>query len=273
MQMEVPVSIILPTYNRATKVGNAIDSVLRQTYQEFELIIVDDGSTDDTESVIREYQDPRIRYYKLTENGGQSKARNYGIQKAIYDYIAFEDSDDLWRAEKLEKQMHFMLQADTSVGFVYHKLRYNMGEGYGVVIPDEKIPCEKKSGDIYTQLLWDNLVGMPTVLAKRECFADIGGMDEKLKCLEDYDFALRIAKKYHAIFIDEVLLDTGFSETGVSGNSEQYLIASCILLQRYKQDYLRTDTFNHRVEIILRDAQRLGIAEQIVQLLEKLMQI
>lgn len=145
--------------------------------------------------------------------------------------------------------------------------------GQGEALPDERIAYEKKSGDIYTQLLWDNMIGMPTLLVKKECVEQVGGLDEKLKCLEDYDFALRIAQEYQAVFLDEVLLDAEFSALGVSGDSEQYLIASCILLQRYKKDYLQTDTFNHRVEIILRDAERLGITAQVVQLLEKLLQL
>jgi len=166
MQSEIPVSIVLPTYNRAGKVGKAVESVLAQTYPYFELIVVDDGSTDDTEQIIRSYHDDRIVYYKMQQNGGQSKARNCGMQMAQYDYIAFEDSDDLWRARKLEKQMKQIL-SDKNAGFCYHKLRYDMGAGQSITLPDERIASEKKSGDIYAQLLWDNMIGMPTLLVKK----------------------------------------------------------------------------------------------------------
>ena len=144
MKQTEPVSIILPTYNRANQIGKAIESVLAQTYEDFELIVVDDGSTD----------------------GGQSRARNCGMKLARYDYLAFEDSDDLWRPGKLKAQMEAMRNAGTNVGMVYHKFRYGLGAGRGMVLPDEKIPYEKKSGDIYAQLLWDNLVGIPTMLLK-----------------------------------------------------------------------------------------------------------
>lgn len=267
------VSIVLPTYNREKKIGKAIESVLKQSYPYFELLVIDDGSTDGTWQVVNSYKDERLQYHKLPQNGGQSKARNYGMQIAKYDYIAFEDSDDLWRPEKLERQMQALLQADENVGFCYHKLKYDMGEGRYFIMPDEKVMLEKKSGDIYAQLLWDNLIGMPTLLMKRECLAAIGYMDEQMSCLEDYDFALRLAQKYRAVFVDEVLLDAEFSTTGVSGNSDQYLIASCILIQKYKKDYLATDTLNHRMEIILRDAEALGIKTQMIQLLEKVLQI
>lgn len=119
------VSIILPTYNREHMVGKAIESVLKQSYTDFELIIIDDGSTDKTEQVIASYNDKRIRYYRMQENGGQSKARNRGMQMAKYDYLAFEDSDDLWRPEKLEVQMNAMKKADLDVGIIYHKFQYD----------------------------------------------------------------------------------------------------------------------------------------------------
>jgi glycosyltransferase involved in cell wall biosynthesis len=236
--------------------------------------VIDDGSTDQTEEVVNSYKDKRVRYYRLPENGGQSKARNQGIKFAQYDYLAFEDSDDLWRPGKLEAQMCAMKKADKNVGMIYHKIRYDLGEGRSMILPDEKLAAEKKSGDIYAQLLWDNLVGMPTLLIKKECVAEVGGMDESLHCLEDYDFALRIAKKYRAIFLDEIYLDAEYSVTGVSGgDSAQYLIASCMLLGKYKADYLATNTFNHRVEIILRDAEGLGVQEQIVKLMENMLQL
>lgn len=265
------VSIILPTYNRAHIVGHAIESVLSQTYPYFELLVIDDGSTDETESVVKSYGDDRIQYHNLPDNIGQSGARNYGMRLAKYDYLAFEDSDDLWRRKKLELQMKAM-QEDSSAGFVYHKLRYDMGEGREIILPDEKIADGKKSGNIYQQLLWDNLIGMPTLLVKKECLKVVGYLDETFKSLEDYDFALRLAKSYRAAFVNEILLDAEFSNTGVSGGSYEYLIASCLLVQKYKADYLATDTLNHRLEIVLRDADRLGIKDKIVQLLERIMQ-
>ena len=273
---QIYVSIILPTYNRAKKLGKAIESVLRQSYPYFELLIIDDGSVDQTEQVVNSYKDERVKYYKMSQNGGQSKARNYGMKLANYDYIAFEDSDDLWNEKKLELQMETMLeaeQANTKVGFCYHKLKYDMGEGRYFILPDEKVSLEQKSGDIYAQLLWDNLIGMPTLLVKKECLDEIGYLDEEMNCLEDYDFVLRLARSYHGVFVDEVLLDAEFSTNGVSGDSYKYLIASCILVQKYKRDYISTNTLNHRLEIILRDAKRMGIEEQIIELLEKIMQM
>lgn len=127
MKHAEPVSIILPTYNRADKLGDAIGSVLAQNYETFELLVIDDGSTDQTETLINSYEDKRVRYYRMEKNSGQSKARNVGMQMAKYDYLAFEDSDDMWRQGKLEAQMDTMLHADPDIGMVYHKFRYDLG--------------------------------------------------------------------------------------------------------------------------------------------------
>lgn len=132
MKHAEPVSIILPTYNRADKLGDAIGSVLAQNYETFELLVIDDGSTDQTETLINSYEDKRVRYYRMEKNSGQSKARNVGMQMAKYDYLAFEDSDDMWRQGKLEAQMDTMLHADPDIGMVYHKFRYDLGDGRGM---------------------------------------------------------------------------------------------------------------------------------------------
>lgn len=99
------VSVIIPTYNRAHLIGRAIKSVLNQTYKDFEIIIVDDGSTDKTEEVVKDFKDERVRYIRREKNKGGSAARNTGIKAARGEYIAFQDSDDEWLPEKLEKQM------------------------------------------------------------------------------------------------------------------------------------------------------------------------
>lgn len=265
------VSIILPTYNRANTLGNAIHSVLAQSFRDYELIIVDDGSTDETEELVKQYEDERIIYHRLESNAGQSKARNQGIRMARYDYIAFEDSDDLWHPEKLKIQMNVMEKADDAVGMVYHKLKYEI-DGYGTLILP-KGETEKRSGDIYAQLLWENMIGMPTLLVKKACLDEIGGFDESLECLEDYDLVLRLARKYHAVFIDEVLLDAGFSTSGVSSRTYDDIIASCRLISKYKKDYLETNTLNHRLEHILSLAEKLEIKEQVIGLLENIMKM
>lgn len=262
------ISVILPTYNRAYILDTAVKSVLAQTYPHFELIIIDDGSTDNTEEIAMSYQDERIKYFRIKENAGQAKARNFGVERARYDYIAFQDSDDVWHPEKLTKQMKEMLLASPEVGFVYHKIRYDMGNGCVAILPFEHIALEKKSGNIFDQLLYDNLVPCPSVLVKKECFLRTGGFDETMKSLEDYDLALKLAQNYKALFVDEILLEAAYSTSGVSGNPVNFLVASCRILQKYKREYLRTNTLNHRIENIINNAEKIGRKEQFIKLIE-----
>lgn len=268
---EEKVSIILPTYNRAYILKKTLESILEQTYSCFELILVDDGSTDDTRQLVESYGDARICYYNPGSNQGAAAARNYGIARAACDYIAFADSDDIWHRDKLEKQLRVLRKTGPDTGFIYHKIAYDLGEGRYAILPSEDLPAEKKSGDIYAQLLYDNLVPCPSILAKRECIKQAGEFDTELKALEDYDFALKMAVNYQAVFLDEILLEASYSTSGVSGNAVNYLLASCKLVQKYRKDYLKTDTFNHRIEVILRDSQAIGMQEQFVGLLERML--
>ena len=264
-----PVSVIIPTYNRAYCLKDSIDSVLCQTYSDLELIIVDDGSTDDTAQLIHSYDDERIRYIVQEENGGQSKARNRGLREASYDLIAFHDSDDRWHNDKLEKMVPLFDRSE--IGFAYHKLRYDLGEGRSAILPDERIPADKKSGHIFAQLLYDNMIDMPTLMLRRSAYETVGPLDESLSCLEDYEYALRLSMLFQAGFCDEILLESTMSADGVSARSYDYISVSCELVSRYKSEYIRTGTLNHRLEVILTDAQRLGILDKVGPLLEKIM--
>ena len=267
------VSIVLPTYNRAYCLKDAVTSVLQQTYTSFELILVDDGSTDGTQELIAGFSDPRIRYFKTSLNQGAAAARNYGIRQVQSRYLAFQDSDDKWHPDKLEKQMKALDEAGEKAGFCYHEISYDMGENKSYILPARELEPEKKTGNIYKQLLWDNLVDCPSILVKMNCIQKVGAFDEQLKALEDYDLALRLARSYEAVFVDEVLLDSAYTPSGVSLQATNYLTASCLLVQKYKQDYLATNSFDHRLEIILRDAERVGLKNEYVAFLEKIMQL
>jgi len=113
------VSIIIQTYNRRQSIGRSIKSVLNQTYRDFELIIVDDGSTDNTKELVADFNDERIKYVRHEENKGEAAARNTGIKAARYDYIVYQDSDDKWLPEKLARQIELLENASPEVGVIY----------------------------------------------------------------------------------------------------------------------------------------------------------
>ena len=167
------VSIIIPTYNREQLIARSIKSVLNQTYQDFEIIIVDDASTDNTEEVISNFNDKRIRYIRHEKNKGAAAARNTGIRAARCDYIAYQDSDDEWLPEKLARQMELLEDASPQVGVIYTGF-WKTENHRRTYIPFSWV--SQKNGDIHKELLKGNFIGSPVVLTKKECFRQGGGV-------------------------------------------------------------------------------------------------
>lgn len=261
------VSVIIPSYNRGYCISRSVSSVLNQSYSDIELIIVDDGSVDDTEDVIRELQDERIRYIRLPENKGVSNARNIGMSMARGEYIAFQDSDDYWLPNKLEKQLACMEQEDT--GFCYTYIKHILPEGGFQLVPNENETMDVKKGNIYIRLLWENMVGAPTLVMKRECYEKVGNFDTDMPALEDWDYVLRLAQNYRASFVPEALFEATYSEKSITRNILHRLMANCMVLGKYKKDMMKHQIFDYHVKNIIEEAQQIGIAEQIASFMEK----
>jgi len=210
------VSVIIPTYNRAHLVRRAIRSVLNQTYQDFEVIVVDDCSTDNTAEVLKEFKDNRIKYIRHKVNRGVAAARNTGIKVAEGSYVALLDSDDRWLPSKLEKQMKVFEKAPQEVGVVYTGL-WRISSNRKLYIPSPKVPC-KYEGDVYKNLLRVNFVGNSSVVIKKECFKKVGLYDEHLPSVEDRELLLRISRYYHFRCVDEPLVILYESPDSISLN-------------------------------------------------------
>jgi len=195
------VSIIIPTCNRAHLIGRAIRSVLNQTYKNFELIIINDGSTDNTEEVVRGFKDSRIIYLELKENRGTSAVKNIGIKASKGIYVAFLDDDDQWLSEKLEKQID-KIEKSPEIKIIYCGYRLLNEEGKTI---KEIRPVFKE--DIYNNLLRRNFIALPTILVKKEILEKTGLFDEELNFGEDWDIFLRMAKSYKFDFVDQYLVD------------------------------------------------------------------
>lgn len=266
------ISVILPTYNRAGLLNRSIQSVLNQTYQDFELIIVDDGSKDNTRELVKGIKDKRIRYLYCEKNGGASKARNIGIEHAKYDYIAFLDSDDEWLQDKLRIQFELLNQAPPDTGFIYCRYRYySFDPGIRGILPLDASPGYEKAEYVFARLLCGNVVATPCLLIKKECFRQQGYFDESLPCLEDYEFILRVSQKYAAAFVDEVLVNVYATADCVSGNKAGDLAVSSLLIGIYKKELIKYDLFNSVIEEHLEKAKAWGFLEQVVPALEKLL--
>lgn len=265
------VSIIIPTYNRADVIANSIQSILDQTYKQYELLIVDDGSTDDTASVIESLYNERIRYIKLPENKGVAAARNEGIRQAKYDYIAFQDSDDYWHKDKLEKQMDFLTK-HPEIALLYCPYECQKNDGSVIIVPNNDIPLSEKQGNIYEYMLRRNTIGTPSVLLRKEALDKSGYFNETLTCLEDWELFLRISKHCEIAFLDEVLLNVNLSTDGVSHNISGYYEARCYMIATHKNALLNYGIFSDIVKEILESAEQLGILTQISKMLQYYLQ-
>lgn len=193
------VSVIIPTYNRASFLLEAIDSVFNQSYQDFELIIIDDGSDDDTREVLVPYQN-RLSYY-YQENSGISKARNRGLSFAQGEYVAFLDSDDQWKRRKLERQMEIFEGTDeaqmcyTDETWIRNGIRVN-----------PKKVHQKYSGWIFEHCIPLCIISLSSAMMHRGLFDTVGTFDEKLPACEDYDLWLRVSLITPIQFIPEPLI-------------------------------------------------------------------
>lgn len=210
-------SVIIPTYNRANILPETINSVLTQTFSNFEIIIVDNGSTDNTNEIVLGYHDPRVRYFRQIGTGSPAGPRNTGIKLAQSKWICLLDSDDLWYRTKLEITKDHLDRYPDAV-FLYHPFDTMYRGKIVSLYPSSRI-IKRKNEDINRELLIRNFIGLLTVTVRKDVLEEFGGFDEnpKLNGAEDWDLWFRIATKYRFQFIEESLgiyryHDQGFSK-------------------------------------------------------------
>lgn len=182
------ISVVIPTYRRPEKLKRAIETVRNQTYRQWELVIVNDAPGYDINSLLPD--DDRISLVQHDRNKGAPAARNTGIQVSEYKYLAFLDDDDIWKPEKLEQQMNKFSTLSSEYGIVF--------TGCDVIEDRSVIKTKRpsKSGDLFEDLLFRNIIPSPTPLIKRKCFQQVGRFDTELPSSQDYDMWLRIAKEF-----------------------------------------------------------------------------
>ncbi|MBR8838295.1 MAG: glycosyltransferase [Stigonema ocellatum SAG 48.90 = DSM 106950] len=213
------VSVIISTYKRANLVSQAIESVLAQTYTDYEIIVVNDGSPDNTKEVLDQFGDHITAIHQ--ENQGVSAARNAGIRAAQGQYIAFLDDDDLWLPNKLEKQIA-CLESNPKIGLVYSDMFCFDENG---VFPHT---WAKANPTPPIQECWilfvRNFIPTPSVVVRQECLDKVGLFDETLTTCEDYDLWLRIIEKWSVHFLNEPLVRYRRSANSLQSNEDQQLV-------------------------------------------------
>ena len=204
------VSVIIHTYNNEKFIAETVESVLNQTYKDYEIVVVDDGSVDGTRVALKPYMQ-KIRYH-YKENGGIASAKNAGISLSETEFVAFLDHDDLWVPDKLQLQMeHF--NENPQIGLVYAKYT-SFRDGKELRTKPEK----GYSGWIFKELLSKSFIQTSTVVVKRECLDAVGPYDETFFLGDEYDMFLRIARKFQCGFVDKGLTRYRVHDTNASNN-------------------------------------------------------
>lgn len=194
------VSVVIPTYNRAAMIREALKSLQLQTIQDFEIIVVDDCSEDDTKQVIEGIEDSRLLYIRHDKNSGGASARNTGIRAATGEFIAFLDSDDQWRPEKLEKQLQ-VLSGDSGIGAVYTGFNAMNGD----LLLWKSVPIHR--GELIDRLMAYNCIDTTSsIVVRKELLCEIEGFDESLPSCQDWDLYIRLAGRTRIDFVKEPLV-------------------------------------------------------------------
>lgn len=214
------VTVLVPTYNRAALLGDALQSILQQTFTDFEVVVIDDGSHDATGDVLASFADSRLRALRQTHKG-ISAAMNAGLRAARGRYIARLDSDDLWQPHLLATLVP-VLESRPDVGVVY--ARADAIED-GRVVPHLQGMPPRFPEDSLRSLVYDDCTCNIALLARRECFDDAGPYDESLLANEDWDMWLRVARQWRFVFIDQVVARIRWHPGNLTGLQSRHLLA------------------------------------------------
>lgn len=247
--------MVIATYNRAHLLKETIESVLKQTFQDFELIVVDDGSTDDTEKVLKSYGD-RLRYFRQ-ENRGPSAARNLGIYHASARWISIQDSDDICAPNHL-KTLYGFVENNPDCGMVFANGSYldEPGPTGKTIIPRAKSKRLAEKGVELTDLFSTSIVRLQAALLAKEALLTIGGLDETLRICMDLDLGFRFFMRFPVAYLDEVVFFYRRHEGNIGRNQELRLLENLRVIEKLVQDFPPAEEILGRERIDRRKAYR-----------------
>lgn len=252
------VSVVLPTHNRARLLANAMQSVLNQTYRNLELVIVDDGSEDNTPQIVAARGDPRVRYAAHAVKKGAAAARNTGIRMAAGEYVAFQDSDDVWRPDKLTAQIGALEKSGAAVSVCSHRLLG--GREVSEAIREDR---EMSGEEVIAYLLAGMRISTQTIVARTKALRDVGGFDESLEVSHDYELCLRLALRNSFVFLSRALVDIHRSPDSISGNPVRYATATDRIVAKHAELFRRHP--RGRSILLLKAAKYFGYADDYKQ--------
>jgi glycosyltransferase involved in cell wall biosynthesis len=265
------VSVIMNCYNSAKYLREALDNVLAQTYQNWELIFWDNQSIDQSADIFKSYHDPRFHYYRAEEHSTLGKARNYAVAKAAGTWLAFLDCDDVWTVDKLHKQIQAIEKnSNDNIGFVYNPVKiFSTANTKNATFLEKYynrlkiVPHGARS--IFVTLLKRNFIIFSTLLINRELFLNVGGIDDSLSQNEDYDLLLKASRVANAICIEDVCTmyrihdsNTSHSESGLNF-IENIRIFAALPQDRFVKKARKVNASRYAVFQISRGDIRAGI--------------
>ena len=244
MNQKPLISIVMNCFNGEAFLKEAIDSVISQSYENWELIFWDNQSTDDSELIVKRFHDPRIRYFKSKKHTLLGTARDEALNLADGKWVAFLDVDDLWNEKKLEHQVNLILNSNHDIGFVYGRCELifsDPNKSSRIFKANEPLP----SGDIFNQLLYENFVPFVSAIIDKEKFEALGGFDKSLMHSTDYFMFLKLAEKYPVSVLQDVCCKYRLHEGNLTnslraqGELESIAIVSSFLPKKESEDALR----------------------------------
>ncbi len=237
--MQQLISVIIPTYNREKLILRSVHSVLNQTYSHLELIVVDDGSTDQTQEVLSGINDPRCKIYKTKGRQGANYARNFGVSKANGSLIAFQDSDDVWQVDKLSIQLRYIQKMNVDAVFSSF-IRVTNNSVVHLPFDHNRTNMKARKGQVCIQdCLRSNVISTQVLLLKKKVFIDLHGFDNSLKRLQDWDLAIRLIDKYNVFFIPEPLATVYEQGDSISTKPDLAIEARKVFLRKFGSIYKR----------------------------------
>lgn len=236
MNKHINISVIIPSKNRAHTLPRCINSVLDQTHSAAEIIVIDDASSDNTKEIVESYADRGVIYTRLPEGAGAQAARNHGIAIASYEWIAFQDSDDLWLPHKLTTQVEALRRQDFDEAIVVHSDGLKTIDTNDIALP---LPVPLTAGRCYRQLLLRPAPMFPTLLASKNAILEAGGLDNDCPAYQEWDTAIRLAKKCEFIHIQQPLF-TWICHTGetISKDYRRDVLGFAYVIRSHKQEII-----------------------------------
>jgi glycosyltransferase involved in cell wall biosynthesis len=237
-------TVIIPTHNRFKLLKKAVKSVIDQSFSDFELLVIDDHSSDDTKKIVKEFEDDRITYIINDRGVGGAGTRNCGIFRAKGQWTAFLDDDDLWLPEKLEVQYNKITEINDSIGLIYSGFSFRSSRKRW----NGHIVAPKKQGRILDDLLYDNYIGtLTTVIIRTHILQTLGGFDERFFAHQDIELYVRVAAVSNIAFVRQCLATVVLSsDSRITADSKKKLQGCSLFWEKYSDFINRSLKLKHR---------------------------